>query len=344
MYRFTSFLLVFLFFLVFTGQVSASSHCEFRLGFATLRDLIGHGIVGECLENEHYNDIGDSNQHTTGGLLAWRKADNRTAFTDGYRTWINGPNGLVQRLNTERFEWEADYAPGGGIATPTPTPIPPPTPTPPPATPTPAPPPATPTPPPAAPTPTAPTPTPAPPVPAGSVASDRAALVALYKSTGGARWVTRTNWLTSRPLGTWHGVTTNAAGRVIKLALVANYLTKNIAPELGNLSHLEDLNLSGNFLTGKIPPELGNLAILETLHLPLNELTGEIPAELGRLSNLRALNLSSNELSGQIPAELGNLEKLVWVYLADNELTGCVPAGLSNIVLNDFEELGLPFC
>ena len=106
----------------------ATNHCEFRLGFKTLRDLIGHEIVGECLENEHYNAIGDSNQRTTGGLLAWRKADNWTAFTDGYRTWINGPNGLVQRLNTERFPWEADYAPGGGIVPPTPTPVPPPPP------------------------------------------------------------------------------------------------------------------------------------------------------------------------------------------------------------------------
>ena len=102
----------------------ATNHCEFRLGFKTLRDLIGHEIVGECLENEHYNAIGDSNQRTTGGLMAWRKADNWTAFTDGYRTWINGPNGLVQRLNSERFPWEADYAPGGGIATPVLTAIP----------------------------------------------------------------------------------------------------------------------------------------------------------------------------------------------------------------------------
>ena len=102
----------------------ATNHCEFRLGFKTLRDLIGHDIVGECLENEHYNAIGDSNQQTTGGLMAWRKADNWTAFTDGYRTWINGPNGLVQRLNTERLPWEADYAPGGGIATPVPIAIP----------------------------------------------------------------------------------------------------------------------------------------------------------------------------------------------------------------------------
>ena len=108
----------------------AAAECQFVLGFATLRDLIGHEIVGECLENEHHGANGDALQQTNGGLLVWRKADNWTAFTDGYRTWINGPNGLVQRLNTERFEWEADYAPGGGIATPTPTPTPQPTPTP----------------------------------------------------------------------------------------------------------------------------------------------------------------------------------------------------------------------
>lgn len=103
---------------------ATAADCEFRLGFATLRDLIGHEIVGECLENEHYSENGDSTQHTTGGLLVWRKADNYTVFTDGHHTWINGPSGLQKRLNTERFPWEADYAQGGGIATPTPTPAP----------------------------------------------------------------------------------------------------------------------------------------------------------------------------------------------------------------------------
>ena len=74
--------------------------------------------------NEHYNAIGDSNQQTTGGLLAWRKADNWTAFTDGYRTWINGPNGLEQRLNTERFEWEQDPPAPAPDPTPDPKPTP----------------------------------------------------------------------------------------------------------------------------------------------------------------------------------------------------------------------------
>ena len=102
--------------LLVTPSVSLAADCQFVLGFKSLRDLIGHDIVGECLENEYYNVISDSNQQTTGGLLAWRKADNWTAFTDGYRTWVNGPNGLQQRLNTERFEWEADYAAITGLA------------------------------------------------------------------------------------------------------------------------------------------------------------------------------------------------------------------------------------
>ncbi len=82
--------------------------CQFVLGFATLADLIP-GIVGQCLENERHNPAnGDGLQVTTNGLLVWRKADNFTAFTDGYRTWVNGPFGLQTRLNSERFFWEGN--------------------------------------------------------------------------------------------------------------------------------------------------------------------------------------------------------------------------------------------
>ena len=90
---------------------TATAECEFILGFAALKALIdeaeGPEKVGECLENQRFNpENGDALQQTTGGLLVWRKADNWTAFTDGYRTWINGPYGLQSRLNTEQFRWE----------------------------------------------------------------------------------------------------------------------------------------------------------------------------------------------------------------------------------------------
>jgi hypothetical protein len=82
--------------------------CQFQLGFKTLHDL-DPADIGDCLDNEAHNSAnGDALQHTTKGLMAWRKADNWTAFTNGYQTWINGPNGLVQRFNYQRFSWEAD--------------------------------------------------------------------------------------------------------------------------------------------------------------------------------------------------------------------------------------------
>ena len=96
--------------LLVTPSVSLAHECHFVLGFKTIRDLIGHETVGECLEEERHDAMGNGTQHTTGGFLVWRKADNHTSFTDGYHTWVNGPYGLQQRLNSERFEWESDSA------------------------------------------------------------------------------------------------------------------------------------------------------------------------------------------------------------------------------------------
>ena len=85
----------------------AQAACTFQLGFATLRNMVGAATVGDCLQNEGFNSAnGNAEQRTARGLLVWRKADNWTAFTDGYRTWINGPTGLQERLNTDRFPWE----------------------------------------------------------------------------------------------------------------------------------------------------------------------------------------------------------------------------------------------
>lgn len=87
---------------------AAPADCEFVLGFQTLRAAIAD-VLGECLEDVRYDpDTGDAYQMTAAGMLFWRKADNHTAFTDGYRTWVMGPEGLQVRLNTERFEWEVE--------------------------------------------------------------------------------------------------------------------------------------------------------------------------------------------------------------------------------------------
>jgi len=86
---------------------SLSGVCQFTLGFQTLHDALPVAIGG-CLDNEQHAPSGDALQHTQNGLLVWRKADNWTAFTNGYETWVNGPHGLQRRLNTLRFSWEAN--------------------------------------------------------------------------------------------------------------------------------------------------------------------------------------------------------------------------------------------
>ena len=185
--------------------------------------------------------------------------------------------------------------------------------------------------------------------------AERVALVALYNATGGPNWTNNANWVSSQPVGLWHGVTTDPSGRVVGLSLHENGLSGEIPTELGNLasltwlslsenqltgemptelgslSGLEVLSLSGNQLTGQIPSQLGNLASLTNLVLDDNQLTGEIPAELGSLSNLRVLNLTGNQLTGEIPPQLGSLANLEKLRLNDNRLTGTIPTELGSL-------------
>ena len=167
------------------------------------------------------------------------------------------------------------------------------------------------------------------------------------------------NWSADRAISGWDGVTI-ASNRVSKLKLAkvpgfAHYgygLMGAIPAELGNLSNLDELDLStresrnrGNHLQGAIPAELGNLAQLKTLNLSGNKLSGAIPSELGNLANLKTLDLSGNYhrygasrrdvkisgIEGAIPAELGNLAKLETLRLGANRLTGAIPAELGNL-------------
>jgi len=192
--------------------------------------------------------------------------------------------------------------------------------------------------------------------------SDREILAALYETTDGANWEESGNWVTDAPLGEWHGVETNAEGRVVSLDLRRNGLRRPIPPELGGLSELETLILFANRLSGPIPPELGNLAevrlvvfaandlegpippelgglaSVEELHLNGNQLTSA-PPELGRLSTLKALALANNPLTS-IPRELGDLTNLELLFLYANQLTSIPPelGRLANLELLDLDE------
>ena len=133
------------------------------------------------------------------------------------------------------------------------------------------------------------------------------------------------------PLGDWHGVSTDAAGRVVALEVSRNGLVGTIPTEIAQLSNLTRLWLDGNDLHGSIPDQLGNLSSLTHLVLSGNRLTGAIPIQLGSLSGLELLWLAGNRLTGSIPAALGNLAALQDLDLSNNQFTGPVPRELGNL-------------
>ncbi|MDE3256621.1 MAG: hypothetical protein OYM47_02160 [Gemmatimonadota bacterium] len=161
--------------------------------------------------------------------------------------------------------------------------------------------------------------------------TEREILEWLYRNTNGRNWTESAGWMTDAPLAEWHGVKTDAAGRVVELRLSWNELSGPIPVELGQLSELRILHLRGNQLSGSIPAELGNLGRLDRLSLGRNQLSGNIPPELGKLSELGGLSLSVNRLSGSIPAELGNLGRLGWLWLDSNQLSGNIPPELGKL-------------
>lgn len=156
-----------------------------------------------------------------------------------------------------------------------------------------------------------------------------AVLLTFFRATGGNDW--NRPWDLHSHYSEWRGVTVDSAGRVIGIHLRDNNLTGSIPPELGDLTHLQTLNLYGNNLTGRIPPELGRLDNLRTLGLGGNRLGGSIPPELGDIADLEDLSLISNRLRGAIPSELGNLTNLRDLWLGSNELSGPIPPELGRL-------------
>ncbi len=182
--------------------------------------------------------------------------------------------------------------------------------------------------------------------------AERAALIALYNATDGANWIRNTNWNTTEPVSTWHGVTTNTNGLITHLYLHGNNVSGTIPAAIGDLTNLETFQLQLNDLSGSIPVELGGLTNLKTLDLLGNRLSGSIPAALGQLTNLERLNLHGNTdhsalaadaggLSGSIPAALGDLTNLKLLNLSFNMLSGPIPAELGRLSNLEILDLGV---
>lgn len=56
-------------------------------------------------------------------------------------------------------------------------------------------------------------------VPGTMASTDRDVLVVLFRSTSGGGWIRKDKWDTDDELSTWHGVSVNREGRVVKIQL-----------------------------------------------------------------------------------------------------------------------------
>ena len=164
-----------------------------------------------------------------------------------------------------------------------------------------------------------------------TAATDRAALEALYYATGGPSWNNSSFWLSSAPLQSWHGVWTDADGRVTSISIKNDNLRGVLPSQLGDLTKLESIELRENKLQGVIPSELGRLTNLDWLNLSGNQMQGTIPDSLQGLTKFRRLSLENNSFEGEIPAWLGNFPRLRDLTLGNNQFRGRIPASLGHI-------------
>ncbi|XP_077569350.1 leucine-rich repeat-containing protein 28 [Stigmatopora nigra] len=118
-----------------------------------------------------------------------------------------------------------------------------------------------------------------------------------------------------------------------------------LCPEVGRLRSLRHLRLSNNQLKS-LPPEIGNLQFLETLDVSMNQLAS-LPDRLHRCSSLQHLSADHNLLS-RVPRHLCYLARLTQISMAANRLT-CLPLDLGGsrelqfvYVDNNLDLKGLP--
>ncbi|XP_021974541.1 receptor-like protein 7 [Helianthus annuus] len=98
-----------------------------------------------------------------------------------------------------------------------------------------------------------------------------------------------------------------------------------------NLTRLTVLSLEGNHnLTGYIP-EFHGSSELKQLIVAGTNFQGSIPDSIGNLRNLNILDLRSCGFTGTLPASLSNLAQLTVLNLMGNKFTGILPSSIGNL-------------
>ncbi|XP_030442160.1 probable LRR receptor-like serine/threonine-protein kinase At3g47570 [Syzygium oleosum] len=114
-------------------------------------------------------------------------------------------------------------------------------------------------------------------------------------------------------------------GNLIYFNLSRNQLSGVLPMEIGNLKHLEQLDVSRNILDGELPSSLGNCDGLTILRMQDNLFHGSIPQPISSLRSIEELDLSNNNFGGEIPRFLEAFQYLEKLNLSYNHFEGMLP-------------------
>ncbi|XP_010068909.3 probable LRR receptor-like serine/threonine-protein kinase At3g47570 [Eucalyptus grandis] len=112
---------------------------------------------------------------------------------------------------------------------------------------------------------------------------------------------------------------------LIYLDLSNNHLSGALPVEVGQIGHLDTLNISGNMFSGEIPSTLGDCNALVVLVMKDNHFQGSIPQSISSLRSIEELDLSNNNLSSEIPKFLAAFDFLKFLNLSYNNFEGMLP-------------------
>lgn len=182
-------------------------------------------------------------------------------------------------------------------------------------------------------------------------ASERSSLIYIYNLMGGANWISKADWLSTKPVESWYGITVeviNGQKHVTKIKLGANNLTGMFPNALVNLPYLKELYFDRNNIGTSI--DLGSLSNLEILNLyncNLNQVGIGNPKlisldisqnsissiiNIGNLPLLQKLDISRNKFS-VFPISIQNLVNLQSLDISENLFTGNLPNIFGNLTM-----------
>ena len=173
----------------------------------------------------------------------------------------------------------------------------------------------------------------------GDNPKDCAALEAFALSLDVGSWARRTRWLSSASICTWFGVSC-AGGRVTGIALQRNNLKGALPASLGDLTHLESLQLDGDrpasyagcsstdLQYSALPPSFYTLSRLQVFSAEDACLGGTLAdgaTGVGALAALTNFSIHQNRVGGPFPSGFNSAAGMRVLKLDRNPITGSVP-------------------